>query len=122
MLALSTELDQVAAGLIEVLQQLRWTEERARGALADGANVREVVTKEQIDVRATVRRALTEASDVLRRVRSEKIRVLVDDDGLSLSQVAALLGHPPRLVKRLYEADEQSEPAKEVLTDRRGPR
>jgi hypothetical protein len=73
--------------------------------------VSDVTTRELLFTRAAVRQALTQTSEALRRVRSAKIRSLVDDEGISIGQVAELLGHPRQLVKRLYDADRKNKPA-----------
>jgi len=41
---------------------------------------------------------------VLMRSRGEYFHVLVDDEGLTISEVARLVGHPRQLVKRRYDA------------------
>jgi hypothetical protein len=109
MISLSTQLDRAVADLMNELLRLRWTDMRAREALSGGASVRETVTLELLDARAATRQGLTQVSKSLRQVRSAKIRALVDHDGLSISQVAALLGHPRQMIKRLYDADEDGE-------------
>jgi hypothetical protein len=102
MLRLFDESDAAARNLIEALLELRSQECDGRAALAAGATVQDAfLAGEPARVRA--RAALTEMSSALRRQRTESIRELVDQEGLSVSAVSRLIGHSRQLVKRLYD-------------------
>ena len=54
--------------------------------------------------RAAVIECMNDLHSALMRSRAEYIRLLVDDDGMTVPQVARLVGHPPQLIRRLYQA------------------
>jgi hypothetical protein len=71
--------------------------------LIAGATVHDVLTTETLSRRDLVRDLLTQVASAVRRSRSEGIRVMIDSEGLSVGDVARIIGHPRQLVKRLYD-------------------
>lgn len=91
--ALRSELDRMDS-LIEV----------ASAALLCGVSVRDLFERpEMLEGRESLLDALASVQSALMINRAEGIRVMVDEEGLSLSEVARLLGRPRQLVKRAYD-------------------
>jgi hypothetical protein len=109
MIRLLDEADAVCRQLVEGLLRLRSIDSEVRTALEAGASIQQACMEIE-SARVPVRESLAEMSSALRRVRTEAIRSLVANEGLSVSEVSRVVGHPRQLVKRLYDASDKERP------------
>ncbi len=104
---------------VESLDELDATIERMRRAL-DGLEAANAHTRDAINTkmrmadlfavsaaprsRDAVIDAMNAMHSVLMRSRGEFFHILVDEEAMTISEVARLVGHPRQLVKRRYDA------------------
>lgn len=99
--ALSAALEAVQAEV----GRMEAANARLRAALADGVASDLLLTESGwAAARTALLEATSELGSHLKQSRSEYVRILVDDDGLSISEAARVLGHPRQLTKRVYDA------------------
>ena len=105
---LADALGSLSAALEAVQQELHRMEaanERLRSALADGMESHELLSATGwADARSALLDATGGRGSLLKRSRSEYVRILVDEEGMSISEAARVLGHPRQLTKRVYDA------------------
>ncbi len=104
---LLTLLDDVERARVELMQSLG----RLGEALRDRHAVTEpgFVLSEQdlvpgVELHEDLIRGLERMHHTLALARAETVRVMVDEEGLTLSDVAKMVGRPRQLVSRLYRS------------------
>jgi hypothetical protein len=107
---LSEECERATRNLVAELSQLLASERAIRAALVAGGKMYDLCTKDEIAARDRVRSALMEVTSMLKQMRVEGIRIIVENEGYRVSDVARLLDHPRQMVKRLYD-DGAGEPS-----------
>jgi hypothetical protein len=105
-------MSRAGAQLRADLDELDRATDGARRRLEKGTTLRELYEgRPASNPREAVARSLTGLNAALRRVRSEAVRVLVDEEKLSIGEAARLVGHPRQLVRRLYDSRQPRVPA-----------
>jgi hypothetical protein len=99
------ELDQAIARVREELDRLEAANAHARDAIRGDTRMRDLFSQSDGPrARDAVIEAVTALQSALMRSRGEFFGVLVDDEHMTISEVARLVGHPRQLVKRRYDA------------------
>jgi hypothetical protein len=102
---LRSELDRMDS-LIEV----------ATTAIRSGSLVRDIVVRpDMLEGRESLIDALNSVESALMLNRAEGIRIVVDEEGLGVSDVARLIDRPRQLVKRAYDTANERLPKKAVV-------
>ena len=102
------QVERAAQALHDAVEQTVGLLRRARADRLHGTELGEIVGRlvasGALDTRRQADEAFARYAEALAALRTRTIRSLVDDDGLSLADVARLLGLPSQLVTRLYRA------------------
>jgi hypothetical protein len=102
------EIERTAAALHDAVDSTVIMLRRARAERLHGAGVTQVVERLMADGLPETRRQADEAfaayTAAITRYRARAIRALVDDEGMTLSEVARLTGVSPQAVGRLYRS------------------
>ena len=99
------ELDEAIGSLRRELDGLEASVAHTRDAVSAGMRMTDLFpTSDAPRARDAVIDAMNTLHSVLMRSRGEYFHVLVDEEGLTISEVARLVGHPRQLVKRRYDA------------------
>jgi hypothetical protein len=99
------ELDAAARELAERLEHLRGAVEQIVRARAEGLPVSEIVSSGPgVPARREVRSSWSRLNRALHAYRVEVVRALVDDEDMSISDVARLTGNARQVASRLYHA------------------
>lgn len=97
------DVDCAREKLAHLLDDLGETLDATRQHLRSGVSMSNVHPAARLGpVRKEVSDALGALNSTLMHARAEGIRVMVDDEGLSLRDVARLVGHSRQFVSRLY--------------------
>lgn len=97
------EVDARRERLAEALARLAEVVEATRRDVSAGAKMSSVHSAIGLGpVRKEVSDGLAALNSVLMHARAEGIRLMVDEEGLSLRDVARLVGHSRQFVSRLY--------------------
>lgn len=111
-LALLDELDEAVNRLQPELDNMRKIVEHTRQHLAAGEGFKKLYeTSNAPSARDILIERLSDLHSALMRSRAEYIRLLVDEEGMTIPAVARLVGHPPQLVRRLYQAAHRGQTA-----------
>ena len=104
-LRLVDELEEAVRRLEPELDKMHEIVEHTRRYVASGADLRDLygVSEAPAGRDALIDR-LNDLHSALMRSRAEYIRLLVDEGAMTIPQVARLVGHPPQLVRRQYQA------------------
>jgi hypothetical protein len=104
-LELLGDLDDAIEALRPELDRMGKIVEYTRRQVASGTNLRDLYgSSEAPAARDVLIDRLNDLHSALMRSRAEYIRLLVDDEAMTVGQVARLVGHPPQLVRRLYNS------------------
>jgi hypothetical protein len=99
------ELDRAIARVRKELDGLEAANAHARGAIRAGMRMRDLFPQSDGPrARDAVIDAVTALQSALMRSRGEFFGILVEDEDMTISAVARLVGHPRQLVKRRYDA------------------
>ena len=99
------ELDKAVARVRHELDGLDAANAHARDAVRAGMHMRDLFPRSDGPrARDAVIEAVTALQSALMRSRGEFFGVLVEQEGMTISEVARLVGHPRQLVKRGYDA------------------
>ena len=102
-LGLLDDVDGARRQLEAALRELATTIESTRAGVREGTRVSTVHPNVRLGpVRREVSKALAALNSALMHARAEGIRVMVDDEGLSLRDAAKLVGSSRQFVSRLY--------------------
>jgi hypothetical protein len=105
---LAGALGELSAALVAVrveLDAMEAANARLRAAIDDGVASHELLqTSGWADARSALLDSTGGLASQLKRTRSEYVRLLVDVEGMSISEAARVLGHPRQLIKRVYDA------------------
>jgi hypothetical protein len=74
-------------------------------AIASGETMSDLVRRTQLRTRRRVADAVGAMNSALAENRVAAIRVVVDDEGLTMSEAARLFGIPRQVLSRLYHAE-----------------
>ncbi len=98
-------LDNAIARLRNELDGLEAANAHTREAIRAGTHMRDLFPQSDGPrARDAVIDAVTALQSALMRSRGEFFGVLVEQEGMTISEVARLVGHPRQLVKRRYDA------------------
>ncbi len=95
-------VDEARAKLRAVLDELGPAAEQAVDIVAAGATIAELVSRSEMRVRRRTADALAAMTSALAENRVAAIRVVVDDEGLSMTDAARVFGVPRQVLSRLY--------------------
>jgi hypothetical protein len=99
------ELDRAIAHVRTELDGLEAANAHARDAVRAGMRMRDLFPQSDGPrARDAVIEAVAALQSALMRSRGEFFGVLVEDEDMTISEVARLVGHPRQLVKRRYDA------------------
>jgi hypothetical protein len=99
------ELDKAIASVRTELDALEAANAHTRDAFRAGMRMRDLFPQSDGPrARDAVIDAIAELQSALMRSRGEFFGVLVEQEGMTISEVARLVGHPRQLVKRRYDA------------------
>jgi hypothetical protein len=99
------QLDRAIARVRKELDGLETANAHTRDAVRSGMHLRDLFPQSDGPrARDAVIEAVTALQSALMRSRGEFFGVLVEDEDMTISAVARLVGHPRQLVKRRYDA------------------
>jgi hypothetical protein len=99
------ELEAAARELADRLELLRGAVAQIEVARAEGLPLSRIVSSGPgVPARREVRSSWNRLNRALHAYRVELVRTLVDDEGMSISDVARLTGNARQVVSRLYHA------------------
>lgn len=115
LLAAFEELDGARGRLIERLENMAGETQAFRDHLASGGSISVVyLDRAAQERRDALFEAMAEFDRAMTRARIRSVRTMVDDEGMSLSEVARLVSRSRQFVTRLYRAaDDVAENATE---------
>ncbi|MGZ4129990.1 MAG: helix-turn-helix domain-containing protein [Actinomycetota bacterium] len=97
-------IEDVRVELLNALEELEpWIPE-ATDAIGAGETMTQLVGRTQLRTRRRLSEALNAMTSALAANRVAAIRVVVDDERLSISDAARLFGIPRQVLSRLYHA------------------
>lgn len=118
LIAAFEDFQRVGADVVETIDTARRESARYVRYLRDGGALAALYSNRRSgERRDQMFEVLAEFDRTLTRTRAEAIRLMVDDEGMSLSEVARLVGRSRQFVTRLY----RSAPADADEADRAGP-
>jgi hypothetical protein len=97
-------IEGATADLRAAIEILETSIARTRDLLAAGLDPLELLASPGTTSRDTTIEALNAMHSALMVSRGEWYHILIDDRGMSFSQVARHTGHPRQLIKRRYDA------------------
>ena len=99
------ELDEAIARVRDALDGLEAANAYTRDVIRVGMRMRDLFPRSDGPrARDPTIEAVTALQTALMRSRGEFFGVLVEEEGMTISEVARLVGHPRQLVKRRYDA------------------
>ena len=95
-------MDEARRELHAALEELEPTAARAVDFVAGGGTIMDLVGQTEMRVRRRTSDALAAMTSALAENRVAAIRVVVDDEGLSITEAARIFGVPRQVLSRLY--------------------
>jgi hypothetical protein len=100
------EIERACQVLATQLEELRAAAAEIRELRADGLPMAKIVESGPgVRARRDVRAAWSEVNHALHGYREETVRTLVDDEGLTIADVARVTGNARQVISRLYHGD-----------------
>jgi hypothetical protein len=99
-------IEDARVALLRALEELEPSVLDAVDAIAAGERMTDLVERTRLRTRRHLADALSEMTSALAANRIAAIRVVVDDDRLSISDAARLFGIPRQVLSRLYHGTE----------------
>jgi hypothetical protein len=104
------ESDEAAAELIAALQRLRDALRTLDLSRADGTSVSRLVSEGPgREARSDVRAAWIRLSHALKAYRAESVRLMVEQEGMTVAEVARLTRNARQVISRLYHSSPGSQ-------------
>jgi hypothetical protein len=94
--------EETRAQLRIALDELQPAAAQAVDEIAAGATMAELVSRTEMRVRRRTADALGAMTSALAENRVAAIRVVVDDEGMTITEAARLFGVPRQVLSRLY--------------------
>jgi hypothetical protein len=95
-------IDEASRQVIDLLDGLASAAGRAADRVAAGVRLSETVDADAIERRRRILGSLSRLGTALSDNRAAAIRVMVDDEGMTLADVARRYGIPRQIASRLY--------------------
>jgi hypothetical protein len=97
-------LEDAIAEIRSAADMLEVSIQQTRKKIDSGLPVLELLRTPGTESRETTLEALNTMHSALMLSRAEWYRVLIEQEGMSLSEIARVTGHPRQIIKRRYDA------------------